>query len=159
MPVLSLYDGFFQLGYVTRDIDKAIPAFQERFGSVEFLQIPMPPEIEGLPSGMFRIALAYIKEVMIEFVEVDTSKPSLYLDALPVAEAEIRLHHLGYLIDDHQAMLARLKQAGLDVPRAGSFGGVLEFSYADTRPQLGHYSEFIRLFPAGKEIYASVPRN
>lgn len=153
-----LFSGFFQLGYVTRDLDSACAAYREKFGPVEFT-INTPGPINGAPAPTRRIALAYIDDVMTEIIEPDPGQRTIYDDAVPASAGPIRLHHFGYLIDDHQAMLKRLEQMGYEVPLHGSMAGVLDYSYADSRADLGHFCEFIRLEEAGRAYFDSVPRN
>lgn len=152
-----LFAGFFQLGYVTRDLDAAIAAYGRRYGDVAFL-INEPMAIGGAPPPTRRIALAYIDDTMIELIEPDPAQRTIYDDALPERSGVIRLHHLGYLIDDHEAMLRRLRESGYDVPLHGSIPGALDYSYADTRAELGHFSEFIRLDDGGRAFFGDVPR-
>ncbi len=154
-----LFGGFFQLGYVTGNLDRAMEAYQVRFGSTEFLTFPTPDPPESPPLPMSRIALAYIDDVMIELIEVKPEIPSLYSDVLPATQEDIALHHLGFFIPDHDAMLQTLQAGGFAVKWAGTYGGVMDYIYADTRKELGSYAEFIHLYPAGEAFFASVPRN
>jgi Glyoxalase/Bleomycin resistance protein/Dioxygenase superfamily len=150
----SLVAGFFQLGYVTRNLDSAIAEFRRRFGPAEF-QI-----IEGTPQHPHtrRIGLAWIGETMTELIEPNPDVPSLYVGALPpAANGEIRFHHIGCLIDDYPDTLRRLRAEGYETPLTLSYGEVLDCVYADTRPQLGHYLEYIRLGEEGRKWFASVP--
>lgn len=153
----NFFKGFFQFGYVTRDADAAVAAFRAKFGPVEFM-VNEPPAIDGRPAPTRRIALAWIDEMMTEIIEPDPMQRTIYDDHVPALAGPIRLHHFGYLIDDHQAMLHRLRGMGYDVPMAGSMPGVLDYSYADTRRDLGLWSEFIRLEEAGKAFFDAVPR-
>ena len=154
----NFFKGFFQFGYVTRDVEAAVAAFRSKFGSVEFM-VNDPAAIDGQPAPTRRIALAWIDDVMTEIIEPDPMQKTIYDDHLPSVPGPVRLHHFGYLIDDHQAMLDRLRAMGYDVPMAGSVAGVLDYSYADTRCDLGVWSEFIRLDEGGKAFFGDVPHN
>jgi len=156
---MNFFSGFFQLGYVTRDLDRACAAFADRFGAVDFT-VSEPGPIDGRQPPTRRIALTWIDEVMTEIIEPDPAQRTIYDDALPAADERgaIRLHHLGYLIDDHEAMLTRLGQMGYAVPLHGGMPGALDYIYADTRAHLGHYCEFIRLDEGGRAFFGSVPR-
>jgi len=68
----------------------------------------------------------------------------------------IRLHHLSYLIEDYQKALRKLGLLEYDIPLKETLENGLECFYADTRNDLGHYSEFIRLDNAGKAFLASI---
>lgn len=153
----NFFSGFFQFGYVTRDVDAAIAAFREKFGPVEFF-VNTPAPIDGKAPPTRRIGLAWIDEVMTEIIEPDLAQTTIYDDHIPATDGPIRLHHFGYLVDDHQAMLSRLEAMGYTVPMAGSMPGALDYSYADTRGDLGIWSEFIRLDEGGRAFFGSVPR-
>lgn len=151
------FDRFFQLGYVTRDIEAAMAAYRARFGFVEFIRLPIAKPADGSGDGVSAIALAYLGPVMIEIIEVDAAASSIFQEALGGASDDLRLHHLGYLVDDFGATLAQLAELGFGVPMSGSSGEALDFCYADTRAHLGHYSEFIRLGDGGRVLFTSVP--
>jgi len=150
----SLVAGFFQLGYVTRDLDAAIAEFRRRFGPAEF-QI-----IEGTAQHPHtkRIALTWIGETMTELIEPNPAVPSLYVDPLPpAANGEIRFHHIGCLTQDYGETLRRIRAEGYATPLEVSVGDVLDCVYADTRTELGHYLEYIRLGEEGRKWFESVP--
>lgn len=153
----NFFSGFFQFGYVTRDLDAACAVFQKKFGKVEFL-VNEPAAIAGKAPPTRRIALANIDDVMTEIIEPDPAQASIYSDYVPAGDGPIRLHHFGYLIDDHDAMRTRLSGMGYAVPMHGSMPGALDYSYADTRGDLGVWSEFIRLDEGGRAFFGAVPR-
>lgn len=153
-----MFGGFFQIGYATRDLDAAMALYRRRFGEIEFLAYE-PGVVNGQPSPTRRIGLAYIGETMIELIEPDPGQKTIFDAALPDRGGPIGLHHLGYLTDDHDAMLRRLAGMGCDVVLEDRIEGFLDYSYADTRCDFGHFSEFIRLDSAGQDFFAQVPRN
>lgn len=152
-----IFGGFFQLGYVARDLNQAMDAFRRRFGAIEFYAYE-PGIVDGAPSPTRRIALAYLDDTMIEIIEPDPAQQTIFDHALPDRADCMAFHHLGYLIEDHDIMLRRLEEAGYTVPLHGSVDGFLDYSYADTRADLGHFSEFIRLDQGGRDFFAAVPR-
>ena len=151
------FQRFFQLGYVTRDLEAAIAAYTARFGATEFFRLPLATPADGTGDGVNGIALGYAGPVMIEIIEVDPGALSIFREALGGAPNDLRLHHLGYLVDDYQATRSHLADLGFEMPMSGSSGDALDFCYADTRDQCGHYSEFIRLGEQGRALFASVP--
>lgn len=153
-----MFGGCFQLGYVTRDLDQALDAFRRKYGPTEFLTYA-PGIVNGAPSPTRRIALAYLDDIMIEIIEPDPAQQTIFDAARPQQAGSIGFHHLGYLIDDHRDMLRRVAEAGYDVPLHGSVEGMLDYSYADTRADIGHFSEFIRLDHGGRDFFETVPRN
>jgi len=153
----NFFSGFFQFGYVTRDVEAACAAFCAKFGPVEFF-VTEPQPIDGKAPPTRRIALTYIDDVMTEIIEPDPAQKTIYDDAMPATAGPIALHHFGYLIDDHEAMLKRLADMGYAVPMHGTMPGALDYSYADTRADLGIFSEFIRLDEGGRQFFEAVPR-
>ena len=152
-----LFTGFFQLGYVTQDVDAACAAFRTKFGPIEFL-VNTPPPINGVDAPTRRIALSWIDDIMTEIIEPDPAQKTIYDDAVPAAQGAIHLHHFGYLVDDHDATIRRLHGLGYAVPLHGEIEGFIGYSYADTRADLGVFSEFIRPEQAGHDFFGSVPR-
>ena len=154
-----LFARMFQLGYVARDLDRALAAFSARYGETAFEIMDfrdLPPD-QKPPTQ--RIALCYIDDMMLEIIEPDPARNTIYDDALSDDLAAIRLHHFGYLIDDYPATLRRLESLGYATPMHGSYGGALDYIYADTRADLGHFTEFIRLGEEGVARYTSLPRH
>lgn len=154
-----LFGRFFQLGYVTRNLDAAIAGYQSRFGPTEFTVNVSPARPDGSLSPTRKIGLAYVDDVMIKIIEPEPSIATIYGDAIPKIDGPITFHHLGFLVDDHQRTIDRMKALGYAIPMVGSFGDVLDYSYADTRADVGHYSEFIRLGERGRQMFDAVPRN
>ena len=149
----SLLANFFQVGYVTRDIDLAIAALREHVRFGEFLIVPA----EARYREVRRIALSWTGTTMIELIEPDPDVPSVYVESLPRAGGAVALHHLGFLTDDFQATLRCLETEGFSVPMCMSYGDVLECCYADARAQFGHYLEYVRLGEQGRRWFEAVP--
>jgi hypothetical protein len=149
----SLLANFFQLGYVTRDVDHAIAGLREHGRSAEFQIIPA----EAGYTEVRRIALTWTGATMIELIEPDPAVRSVYIESLPQSDGAIALHHLGFLTDDFQATLQRLESEGFGVPMRMSYGDVLDCCYADARAQFGHYLEYVRLGEQGRTWFESVP--
>lgn len=154
----SLFGGFFQLGYITRDLDAAIGAFRDRFGAAEFTIFSPPTRPDGTPSPARRIGLTYVDEMMIEIIEPDTGQSTIYDNCLPDQAGTMCLHHLGYLVDDLDATLEQLRATGFAIALEARVTDMLDVCFADTRAELGHYSEFIRLADGGRSFFGSVPR-
>ena len=149
----SLLAHFFQLGYVTRDIDRALEGLRHRARSEDFQIVPAVAPYTQIR----RIALSWAGSTMIELIEPDPEVPSVYLESLPRSAGGIALHHLGFLTDDFPAMLHRLASEGFSVPMRMSYGEVLDCCYADARAQFGHYLEYVGLGEEGRRWFEAVP--
>lgn len=153
----SVFGRYFQTAYVTRDLEAAMALFRARHGDLAFSVMEGRPHPDGSPPAAQRIALTYLGDMMIELIQPSPEASTIYDDALPDSDG-MRLHHLGYLVDDHDRTLAQLTELGYALPSVGSFGDALDYIYADTRAEFGHFSEFIRLGAAGKAMFEAVPR-
>lgn len=150
-----LFSGFFQLGFVCRDMDRAIARFGQRHGVTKFRRKP--------PAGILESAHAWIGDSMIEIVRPLDGAPPLYDHCIPDDPDAVCLHHHGFRAADADAWEAinrRVAEAGYATPLKGAvMDGQLNYLYADTRADIGIYSEFIYLTGAATHIYDDVPRN
>ncbi len=157
--------GFFQVAYVTSDLDRACGELGALYGASRF-QVNRGAEIET-GSGLARadFALAFVGEQQIEIIQPSGGADSTYRDALPRGTYATRLHHFGQLITEAShwdTVQAAVLSSGLATPVRGTFcyEGVplMHYLYADARQQLGHYLEFMYRTEAGRDIFAQVPR-
>ena len=154
-----LFGDFFQFGYVTNDIERAIATFRETAGIQQFkLMRDMAP---GQPMNT-HIALAYAGNLMIELIEPLGAFP-MYTDLLPSSgEFVVRHHHMGYRVADERRwrqLQAAVAQLGLNVSAGGEIPDLLSYAYIDTRHLYGHYQEYIFTTAAGESaFFGDVPR-
>lgn len=144
---LRLPGTFFKLGYVTRDLDAAETVFARRFGVMSFQRLG-------------KVALAYHGETLLELIVTDPAEPSIYGDAL--GPSVLSLHHHAYLLRERrewEGLDAVLKAQDLAVALHIAPPGMdLEVAYVDTRPDLGHYVEFIYAGPGAAAAFDQYPR-
>jgi hypothetical protein len=151
---------FFHAGYVVRNIGAVMDNMRAQFGVARWKVLTLP---EGSPATA--LGMAYVGETMIELVEVDPEGElmAIHQGFAPTSEGEARLNHLAYLLDSEeelQTVIASFEASGVATAWLASFGDIFSgYYYADTRAQLGHYSEFICLGSEGREFLAEVPRN
>jgi hypothetical protein len=157
MCVPLIFRNHFQHGYVVRNLEKAMAPFRERCGIGKWQVMPLPA---GSP--VRAIALAYVQNVMIELIEAVADHETIYRRFIPESESAARFHHLGYLLEreeDYLATVAQFDAAGWPSAYAGRSGEILDFQYADTVAQLGHYCELVHLRAQGKGFFSQVPHN
>jgi hypothetical protein len=145
-----MFGEIYQLGYVTRDLDRAAADYGERHGVGDWLRTEIT-----YPGGTARVALAFRGALLIEITEPLAESPGLFGDALPATG--IALHHLGHRLPDTAsvaAVVAHYRALGRDVPlvRDGPTS-----AYVDTRPDVGHFSEFVRVTP-DTPLLTRIPR-
>lgn len=157
MSIPIVFRDHFQHAYVVRNLDKAMANFRDNYGVAKWQVMPMP---EGSPVKV--LGLAYVHNVMLELIEAVPGHDTIYRDWIPASDTAARFHHLGYLIDSEEEYLSTVKQfeaAGISAGMAGRAGDMLDFHYADTVAQLGHYCELVHLRPAGQNYFSQVPHN
>lgn len=145
---------FYQFGYVTPDIETAIVRLGERFGVTEYRR--------KRANDWMQSAHAWAGETMIEILELGEGAPALYTDWLPPEGCAARLHHLGYRVhpDQWTDLLATIDHLGIGTDMIGTvMDGHLRYAYADTRDDLGVYTEFVGLSGPCLKIYDDVPHN
>ena len=154
----TLFDGLFQVAYVTADLDAAVEAARARFGIRKMLRVR---GIAHSPVTRINLALAWVGPWMIELIEPHGDGSSVY-EALAVADgAPMRLHHFGHLLECDEAwsaMHARIAASGQPIFVERDKGGI-RFLFVDTRPTLGCFTEHMICTPEGRAMLEGVPRN
>ena len=72
----------------------------------------------------------------------DFDAVAIYRDALPEGD-ELKFHHVCHIVDDWAALEAHIAANPFPVVLKGGTPGKLQFCYVDTRPWLGHYTEYM----------------
>lgn len=155
----ELLEGFFQQGYLTTDLDRAVALYGERLGVKRFFTFDTSAMS---PEAPIRVGLAWAGGVMVELIEPIGLAAPVYAGHLPPEGFAIRFHHMGYMIDEEakwRDMVAALEGQGIPVALRRQGTGWIDFCYFDTRTMLGHLVEFVLAYPAGREFLAQVPRN
>jgi len=150
---------FFQVAYVTRDIDRAVASFQREFGIREFQLMRGNVLDEHTRTDL---ALAWLGDVMVELIQPFGNGNSFYEVMLSAEPLGLRLHHFGHLVPS-RGEWDRLKQQvadnGSPIALEGSVEGFLSYLYVDVRAQTGHFLEYILCEPAGQAFFDAVPRS
>lgn len=151
----TLFDGFYQMGFVARDLDRATQALARSHGISRFRR--------KRTSDVMDSAHAWIGATMIELIAIRPGAPELYFPYLPDDPDAVRLHHYGFRVADSTAWDAvnhRVAAAGYATPLKGAaMDGQLNYLYVDTRAATGIYSEFVYLTGIATSLYDDVPYN
>lgn len=156
-----LFKRHFQVAYVVDDAKAAIEVLSRRYG-VEKWDLMDMAELHGSGASARYIGNAWVGDAMIEVIEPDEAVESIYQGWKKDSGNLLRFHHLGFLVDsaeEFDAAKARLAAHGFPIVVDGSFGEVLDFAYADTTAELGHYYEIIRLKSQGDSFFGRIPVN
>lgn len=151
---------FFHAGYVVLDLEKVMAGMRQTFGVADWKVLPLP---DGAPARA--VGFAYVGDRMIELVELDLRQEpmAIHRGFVPESDSEAKLNHLAYMLDSEDELLslvAHNEASGVATAWLEPFGDIFRwYYYADTKSQLGHYTEFVCLGPAGRDFLAEVPRN
>jgi hypothetical protein len=153
-----LLQDWFQVAYVTTDIERAKQVLGERYGLTAYKD-----NSADLPEGdgHMWVALAWAGPTMYEIIQAEGPDCEFYTRRLPKDGFAIRHHHLGYLVDSEAAwagLEARIARESLTVPLQSNMPGFLRALYVEA-PELGHYLEYIFPEAAGVEFLESAPNN
>lgn len=153
----------FQLGYVTRDLQEAQSLFGQKFGIDKYLVLnEIPVTIDASSSATVSVALCYVGDTMLEFIEPQGGNDAIYRDVVNDNDSVICFHHMGYRINaesEWQAMIESLGTNGVSIALSGQ-APTSRYLYADYRESLGHYLEYLMYTPEGVEnIRSNIPRN
>lgn len=152
--------GFFQIAYVTTDLERAMRTFDEQYGVKHYFELR---DVAYDESTRVSIATAYAGDVMIELIEPKGTGDSIYELLLPNdGDFAIRHHHMGHLFQREEDLRQAVQLAtrkGQAIAYEGGMEGVLKAVYIDTRDVLGHYLEYIHCTPVGLEFLNQAPRN
>jgi Glyoxalase/Bleomycin resistance protein/Dioxygenase superfamily len=160
---LRPFANLVQHGYVTTDLDRALQRFAE-YGASEFARSgEIDSHMIGDRRAIMSVAMGCMGPLMIEVIHPISGQCEVFRDALPAEGFAVRLHHVGYRVDD-AATFEALRQAypargcPLVMDGQNSRTGTRYF-YADTRAELGHYVEYICPSEQGAREYAALPQN
>lgn len=140
----------YQNAYVTRNVDNAVAQFRERADVRTVLESEVAVEIwtpQGTGVGVQKLAFVWVEDLNYELIEPHSGDVlAIYRDALP-ADDGLKFHHVCHVVDDWDALWARIQAQPYEVVLRGGTRGLLEFCYIDTRPWLGHYTEYVWMVP------------
>jgi hypothetical protein len=140
----------YQNAYVTRNVDKAVAGFKQYADLRALMEIEVPVQMwtpRGEGRGVQKLAFAWVGDLNYELIEPKEGDAlAIYRDALP-ADDRLVFHHVCHVVDDFDALMARVEKQPFPVVLKGGTPGLLEFVYVDTRPWLGHYTEYVWMVP------------
>ena len=136
-------DGLFQQAFVVDDLAAAERAMRSTLGCGEFVNLPpsdLDYELRGRPVSC-AIALGFARSgnMQIELLQPVRGE-GLHVEFL--ATNGPGAHHLGFLVDDLEAVVAFAGAAGFGRVMGSRFGS-LRFCYLDTWDALGAYVELV----------------
>jgi hypothetical protein len=162
MKTVPLLSGFFQIGYVTKDLDAAVRQLGTIHGMERFRIKRDVPSMPGMPKMLMHQAHAFIGAVQIEIIQPAGGDDGLYRDFCAADSSAIRHHHFGMWVDDaaeYGGLRSALEEQNIPIVFEASIPNIGGAIYADTRATLGHYLEYVHFTPEAKRgYYADVPQ-
>ena len=140
----------YQNAYVTRNVDKAVAQFRDRAEVRTVLETEVAVEVwtpQGTGTGVQKLAFVWVEDLNYELIEPKSGDVlAIYRDALP-ADDSLKFHHVCHVVDDWDALMAKVERQPYPVVLKGGTAGLLQFLYLDTREWLGHYTEYVWMVP------------
>ena len=140
----------YQNAYVTRNVDKAVDRFREL--AEPRLIIEMEVEVslstpEGDGKGVQKLAFVWVEDLNYEFIQPKSGDVlRIFRDALPEDDG-LAFHHVCHRVDDWDVAMDRIQKNPFPIVLSGGTPGLMKFCYVDTRPWLGHFTEYIWAAP------------
>jgi methylmalonyl-CoA/ethylmalonyl-CoA epimerase len=138
--------GFFQVAYVTPNLDQFLATFNDKLGVDRFYVIRdaqvTDQTFRGEPCDAHQdLAFGYAGDLQFEVIQPISGRStySEFLDAHPMGG----IHHTGVLVDDYDAAVAELSTS-FDLAQTGRVGET-RFGYFDTTAYLGAFVEVLQL--------------
>jgi hypothetical protein len=166
MALIDNYRDVLQLGYVTRDLERATAFFEKKLGAGGFVLADhqLTADFGGRPREFaMRVALARVGNRQIEIIEPVSGAVEFYRDGFDYDRSVVVLHHVGIgvpgPIEAWDKVVADVRASGDDFTLVFSSDDNpdfrIRFGYVDTRPQYGHYTEYL-WWSAGIEAFNSI---
>ncbi|MBN1613013.1 MAG: VOC family protein [Deltaproteobacteria bacterium] len=138
-----------QIGIVVADAAKTARRYSEIFGIGPWMFLDLTATdaiLHGKPlgdaEGCVRTALASFKGIEIELLQ-PLYGPGTHMEFFRKHGEGI--HHVSFgMIDNHDEVVAALRNSGIGIEMQGTLGGAIVFSYMDTVEELGTIFEVVK---------------
>jgi Glyoxalase/Bleomycin resistance protein/Dioxygenase superfamily len=155
-----LSNTFFQMAYVTNDIEEAVKRMKALYGLKNFLWVPEVTVSFGHGrAAITEVALAYAGDTQIEIIRHLGGSEKLYQEGLGGSGFQLAFHHEGQLVSNREIfekIKATWRMRDFSFALEGE-NKILHYCYVDTRAILGHYVEYAWFTPDdGESLLASI---
>jgi extradiol dioxygenase family protein len=172
MGLMSYYRHMFQVSYVTKDLDRAVAFLGKKLGCDDFaiIEPEAPILVRGEPKTFkLRVAIANVGGHQFEVIQPVSGAIDVYRDGIEYGRSVATLHHVGLALQGPYSEWERLEEelraAGqefviVSAPMPGP-KQMVRFGYVDTRPHLGHFTEYLWWsdeLPAGNPAFPDLSR-
>lgn len=137
---------FWQMAYVTNDFDQALAVFGEKTGVKKWFigrdaQFMVGPGADA----SCHVAVAFAGGIQLEIIQPLGGTDHVYREPLKGDAFQLHYHHEAKRIDSLGQLAAlkdEVRRQGFEIVIEGT-NPLATYFYADTRPLLGHYTEFM----------------
>jgi len=154
MGLGSYYANLFQLGYVAKDLDRAIALLEKKLGASGFAvaEYKIPVEFRGKTRDLaMRVAMGNARDHQIEVIQPLSGAVEHYREGIDFDRSTVVFHHVGLVVpgavDAWHAMEEQVHASGdeFTVKFASDHDPNFQvrFAYVDTRAHYGHYTEYL----------------
>jgi hypothetical protein len=154
MALIQHYRDVLQLGYVTKDLERATLFFEKKLGATGFslAEHELTADFSGRQrSFAMRVALARVGDRQVEIIQPLSGAVEFYRDGIDFDRCIVTLHHVGLAIEGPIAAWDKMVE---DVRASGDDFTLIfasdenrdfrvRFAYVDTRAHYGHFTEYL----------------
>ena len=125
-----------QVSYVVESIDRALPGYEALFGPFEVSENALPDcTIRGKQADCtIKMAIGHSGPMEIELIEVVAGETT---HTEHLREHGEGLHHVRFRVDDIDAKLPELEDAGFEILLYKRFSPEIAFAYLETPDEIG----------------------
>src|SRR5262245_18956843 len=152
--------GHHQIAFVVKDITAAERFLTEKMGVPRFfrlndVEVHEPSYRGGVGNFHMHLSLGYAGNSQIELIQ-HLSGQSIYKEFLD--KRGEGLHHLGFIVPDHDKVIADFTANGFPVIQSGRIGNSpgVKFAYFDPKAIIGAIMESIVLDDATKKLFERI---
>jgi hypothetical protein len=154
MALIQHYRGVLQLGYVTKDLERATSFFEKKIGAAGFslAEHELTADFRGRQrSFAMRVALARVGDRQIEIIQPLSGAVEFYREGVDFDRSIVSFHHVGLAIEGPLAtwdtMVEEVRSSGdeftLIFASDENPDFRVRFAYVDTRAHYGHFTEYL----------------
>jgi hypothetical protein len=149
-----------QIAYYVADAAEAAARHSHTFGSGPFFVVEHVPYVRCIHRGVERAfdhttALGQWGELMIEFVQLHSTGPSVCHDMYPEGSDRWGIHHVALIVDDLEVTRRELEDGGFPTVCELTTEHICAY-YADAVRTHGHFIEYYRRGPFILNFYGMV---
>ena len=134
-----------QIGYVTRDLDRAIDVLARTFdGTLVERRVGARLEIADDETAVVNVGRVTADGFTFKIIEPVSGAVRIWREGLPPSGDLLSHHHLSFTADcrsEFEELLRRHRDDGRRIALSGRNPGLAEFVYIDLTQTFGHYLE------------------